>query len=143
MVLIISNFRKKRLKRALEANVQKRSPFFLEHPVYQITNSIYNKIFFKIIFKRFRNLISRKAMLFLWDKRKPLPGAVLSKRCSQKFRKIHRKHTCTSGLRSATLLKKKLWHRYFLVNFAQFLKTPVFIEHLWWLLLDKIHQVTK
>ena len=33
MVLIISNFWKKCLKRALEANVQKRSPFFLEHPV--------------------------------------------------------------------------------------------------------------
>ena len=34
MVLIISNFWKKCLKRAVEANVQKRSPFFLEHPVY-------------------------------------------------------------------------------------------------------------
>ena len=33
MVLIISNFWKKCLKRAVEANVQKRSPF-LEHPVY-------------------------------------------------------------------------------------------------------------
>ena len=35
---------------------------------------------------------------------------------------------------SATLLKKRLWHRYFSVNFAKFLITPFFMEHLWWLL---------
>ena len=29
-----------------------------------------------------------------------------------------------AGLRTATLLKKKLWHRYFLVDFAKFLRTP-------------------
>ena len=36
---------------------------------------------------------------------------------------------------SATLLKKRLWHRCFPVNFVKFLRTPFFIEHLWWLLL--------
>ena len=35
----------------------------------------------------------------------------------------------------ATLLKKRLWHRCFPVNFAKFLRTPFFTEHLWWLLL--------
>ena len=30
----------------------------------------------------------------------------------------------------------RLWHRYFPVNFAKFLKTPFIIEHLWWLLLN-------
>ena len=40
-----------------------------------------------------------------------------------------------AGLRPATLLKKRLWHRCFLVNFVKFLRTPFFIEHLWWLLL--------
>ena len=41
------------------------------------------------------------------------------------------KHMCQSfslnkdaGLRPATLLKKRLWHRYFPVNFAKFLRTP-------------------
>ena len=34
----------------------------------------------------------------------------------------------------ATLLKKRLWHRCFPVNFAKFLRTPLFIKHLWWLL---------
>ena len=38
-------------------------------------------------------------------------------------------------LRSATLLKKRLWRRCFLVNFAKFLRTTFFTEHLRWLLL--------
>ena len=33
------------------------------------------------------------------------------------------------------LLKKRLWHRCFPVNFAKFLRTAFFIEHFWWLLL--------
>ena len=52
------------------------------------------------------------------------------------------KHLCQSlffnkviGLRAATLLKKRLWHRCFNMNFAKFLRTPFFIEHLCWLLL--------
>ena len=35
----------------------------------------------------------------------------------------------------ATLLKKRLWHRCFPVNFGKFLRTPFFTEHLWWLFL--------
>ena len=37
--------------------------------------------------------------------------------------------------RRATSLKKRLCHRCFPVNFAKFLRTPFFTEHLWWLLL--------
>ena len=40
-----------------------------------------------------------------------------------------------AGIRPTTLLKKRLWHRCFLVNFTKLLRTPFFIEHLWWLLL--------
>ena len=40
-----------------------------------------------------------------------------------------------TGLRSATLLIKRLCHRSFSVNFAKFLWTSFSIEHLWWLLL--------
>ena len=36
-----------------------------------------------------------------------------------------------SHLRPATLLKRRLWHRCFLVNFVKFLRTPFFIEQLW------------
>ena len=69
------------------------------------------------------------------------------KRCSVKnmFLKISQnsqKNSCVrvffnkvAVLRSATLLKKRLWHRCSLVSFARFLRTPFFIEHLrWWLL---------
>ena len=69
-------------------------------------------------------------------------------RCSIKksvfrdFAKFTRKYLCQSlylnkvtGLRPATLLKRRLWNRCFPVNFAKFLRKPFFIEHLWWLLL--------
>ena len=47
------------------------------------------------------------------------------------FATFTRKHQCHSlffdkvaGLRPATLLEKRLWHRFFSVNFAKFLRTP-------------------
>ena len=56
------------------------------------------------------------------------------RRCSmkkgvlRKFAKFTEKHLRQSvffaGLRPATLLKKRLWHRCFPVNFAKFLRTP-------------------
>ena len=59
------------------------------------------------------------------------------------FFKFTVKHLChglffnkVAGLRPATLLKKRLWHRCFPVNFAKFLRTPFLIEHLPWLLLN-------
>ena len=57
------------------------------------------------------------------------------------FAKFTGKHLCqrlffkVAGLRPATLLKKSLRHRCFPVNFAKFLRTPFFTEHLRWLLL--------
>ena len=35
------------------------------------------------------------------------------------------------GLRLATLLEERLWHRCFPVYFAKFPRTPFFTEHLW------------
>ena len=40
-----------------------------------------------------------------------------------------------AGLSPATLLKKRLWHRCFPVDFVKFLRTPFIIEHVWWLFL--------
>ena len=47
------------------------------------------------------------------------------------FTKLTGKHLCqglvfnkVTGPRLATLLKKKLWHRRFPMNFAKFLRTP-------------------
>ena len=61
------------------------------------------------------------------------------------FTKFTGKHMCQSiffnevaDLRPATLLKTRLWHKCFPVNFDKFLRTPFYIEHPWWLLLDWI-----
>ena len=61
------------------------------------------------------------------------------------FAKFTGKHQCQSlffskvaSLRPATLLKKRLWHRSFTVNFAKFLRTPFFTEQLRWLLLKRL-----
>ena len=67
------------------------------------------------------------------------------KRVLINFAKVTGKHLCQSLLfdkvailRPATLLKKRLWHRCFPVNFLKFLWIPFFIERLWWLLLKAI-----
>ena len=52
------------------------------------------------------------------------------------FVKFTGKHLCQS-----LFLKKRLWHRCFPVNFVKFLRTPFFIEHLWWLLLERNYVV--
>ena len=44
-----------------------------------------------------------------------------------------------AGLRSATLLKKRLWHRCFSVNFVKFLRTPFLQNTLGRLLLNNLH----
>ena len=43
-------------------------------------------------------------------------------------------------LRTATLLKKNLWHRCFPANFAEYIRTPFLTEHIWWLLLNTLPQ---
>ena len=59
------------------------------------------------------------------------PEVCLQERCSQKFAKLTRKNLCQSlffnkvaGLRPETVLKRRLWQRYFPVKFAKFLRTP-------------------
>ena len=53
------------------------------------------------------------------------------------FAKFTGKHLCKSLFfnRPATLFNKRLWHRGFPVNFEKFLRAPIFIEDLRWLLL--------
>ena len=41
-------------------------------------------------------------------------------------------------LQASASLNKRLWHKCYLVNFAKFLRTPIFTELLWWLLLNYI-----
>ena len=64
------------------------------------------------------------------------PDMFLNKRCSWKYRKIHRKipvpeclfFNKVAGPMPATFFKKKLWHRCFPVNFAKFLRTPFLLN---------------
>ena len=55
----------------------------------------------------------------------------MKKGIPRNFSKFAGKHLCQSlfinkvaGLTRTTLLKKRLWHRCFPVNFAKFLRTP-------------------
>ena len=64
-------------------------------------------------------------------------GKQSSRGVLRNFTKFTGKHLCQSlffnkvaGLRPATLLKKRLWHRYLPVNFLTFLGTPFLKEHL-------------
>ena len=74
---------------------------------------------------------------------KQLPDVFGKKGVLRNFAKFTRKHLCQSlffskvaGLKPATLLKQRLWHKCFPVKFAKFLIIPFLIEHLRWLLLQ-------
>ena len=75
--------------------------------------------------------------------RSSLLEVLCKKGVPRNFAKFTGKHLCqtlffdkVAGLRSATLLKMRLWHRCFPVNFAKFPRTPFLTEHLRWLLLN-------
>ena len=77
------------------------------------------------------------------------PEVFYKKGVLRNFTKFIGKHPCqglffkkVASLRPATLLKKRLCRRCFPVNFVKFLRTPFFIEHLWWLLLERHFIVT-
>ena len=64
------------------------------------------------------------------------PEVFCKKGVLRNFAKLIGKYLCQSfffnkvaGLGPATLLKKRLWHRCFPVNFAKFLRTPFLTEY--------------
>ena len=61
------------------------------------------------------------------------PEVFCEKGVLRNFAKFTGKHAAP-----ATLLKKRLCHRCFPVNFVKFLRTPFFTEHIWWLLLNHL-----
>ena len=72
------------------------------------------------------------------------PYVFCKKGVLKNFIKFTGKHLCQSLFfkkvagRPATLLKNRLWHRCFSVNFVKFLRTSFFIDYSWWLLLKKV-----
>ena len=84
------------------------------------------------------------SMKYPTNVQKQPPEMSCKRRCSQKFAKFTVKHLCQNlffnkvgSLRPATLLKKRLWHRCFPVNFAKFLRTP-FLQNISGRLLLKL-----
>ena len=72
------------------------------------------------------------------------PEVFCKKGILRNFAKFTGKHLCQSlffnlvtGVRPATLLKVRLWHRCFPMTFAIFLRIPFLTEHLRWLLLEQ------
>ena len=61
---------------------------------------------------------------YLWNSRSSPPETFL------KISQNSQENACARAL-----LKKKTWHRYFTVNFVKFLRTPIFAEDFWCLLL--------
>ena len=79
---------------------------------------------------------------FLVNFRSSRPEVFSKKGVLKNFEKFTGKHLFqglffnkVAALRPATLLKRRLQHRCFPVNIVKFLRTPFFIEQLWWLLL--------
>ena len=80
---------------------------------------------------------------FLLIFRSNRPEVFCEKGILRNFAKFTGKYLCQSlflnkvaGLRPTTLVKKRLWHRCFPVNFWKFIRTPFPTEHLPWLLLN-------
>ena len=85
----------------------------------------------------------KKTLWTSFNARSNRPKVFCKKEVLENYPKFTGKHLCQSlffnkvaGLRPATLLKKKLWYRCFLMNFGKFSRTPFFIEHLQWPLLN-------
>ena len=80
--------------------------------------------------------------VILWQYCNVLESKNSHRRCSIKkdvlenFAKFTRKHMFRS-IRPTTLLKKRLQHICFPVNFSRFLRAPFFIELLQWLFLKR------
>ena len=72
----------------------------------------------------------------------------VARRCSVKkgilinFTKFTGKHLCHSlflnKVSDLNVIKKRFWHRCFPVHFVKFFREPFFIEHIRWLLLNRV-----
>ena len=76
------------------------------------------------------NALVKKNLIRKYITRSNHQKCSIKKGVIRNFVKLTGKHMCQSiffnkvaGLRYATLLKKRLWHMCFLVNFARFLRT--------------------
>ena len=91
------------------------------------------KIFCEVYFLRIRDIQIISKGLFSRIKKtvfqKKSSRGFLQKKCSYKFRKIHRKYLCQS-LFFNKVAGLRLWHRCFPENFVKFLRISFLTEHL-------------
>ena len=84
---------------------------------------------------------SKQISKFSVPVRSSRPEVFCEKGLLENFTKFTGKHLCQSlfynkvaDLRSATLLKKRLWHKCFSVSFVKYSRTTFLIEYIQWLL---------
>ena len=92
--------------------------------------------------------ISISSFYMVKNQKQP-PEVFCKKGVLKTFAKLTGKHLCQSlffnkviGLMSATLLKKRLWYRCFLVNFVKFLRTPFLQNTSGRLLLENLCEIS-
>ena len=122
-----------------------------------MTVKVNDDLFSIFVFRAFKSVISCKFLSVLklthatrvheknqgLKNRSSRPDVFCEKSVLVTCAKFTGKHLCQSLFfnkvadASATLLKKRLRHRCFPVNFVKFSRTPFFTEHLWWVLLEK------
>ena len=113
------------------------SPLSLRYKVaVSVKNITYNSFF------PCKTSFGKLSPLTLITARSSHQGCSVKRRVLRNFAKFTGKHPCqtlflnkVADLKPITLLKKRLWHRCFPVNFAKFLRTPFLTEHIRWLLL--------
>ena len=100
-----------------------------------LSENPYSRIFYAVY-------ETKKRVSLLFIDRSSHRRCSVTKDVLRNFAKFTGKHLCqrlffnkVAGLRLATLLKKKLWHRYFPVNFAKFLSTAFLQNTSGWVLL--------
>ena len=94
----------------------------------------------QLSFLRHRTQKFKKKAEFFFTIKKHPPEVFHKKSVLEYFSKFTGKHQC-QGLffnRPATLLKRRLWHRCFSVNFANFSRTPFLQDTSGWRFLTKI-----
>ena len=81
--------------------------------------------------QKLTNILNKNMLNFWLMFRSSHPEVLCKKGVLRHFAKFIGKHLCQSlffnkvaALRPANLSKKRLWHRFFPVNFAKFLRTP-------------------
>ena len=104
------------------------------------------QMFFKIgVFKNFANFMGKRHCWSIF--RSSFSQVFFKVAVPKKFHNIHRKSPVSeslfdkvAGLKAYNFNKKWLQHRCFPVKFAKVLRTPIFTDHLWWLLLNKFRR---